>query len=63
MSVYWQGLVEAIHLLMSGARDVLEVILRILHVSGTATIIGTVIGVPLGTLNSPRFLSGTTLGD
>ncbi|MDF9409172.1 MAG: Sulfate transport system permease protein CysW [Pelotomaculum sp. PtaB.Bin013] len=49
MGVYWQGLVEAIRLLLSGDREVLEVILRTLHVSGTATIIGVMIGIPLGT--------------
>lgn len=49
MSVYWQGLVEAIRLLLSGDREVMEVILRTLHVSGTATIIGVMIGIPLGT--------------
>jgi len=50
LGVYWQGLVEAIRLLLSGDREVLEIILRTLHVSGTATIIGVMIGTPLGTL-------------
>lgn len=49
MEVYWQGLSEAVRLLLSGDREVLEVILRTLHVSGTATFIGVFIGIPLGT--------------
>ncbi len=49
MEVYWQGLLEALRLLLGGDRDVFEVILRTLHVSGTATVIGLLIGMPLGT--------------
>lgn len=50
MEVYWQGLVEALRLLLSGDPEVYEVILRTVHVSGTATIIGMLIGLPLGTV-------------
>jgi len=49
LGVYWQGLVEAIRLLLSGDREVMEVVLRTLHVSGTATVIGMIIGLPVGT--------------
>ncbi|NLI14128.1 ABC transporter permease [Pelotomaculum propionicicum] len=49
MEVYWQGLLEALRLLFSGDRDVFEVIFRTLHVSGTATLIGLLLGMPLGT--------------
>lgn len=49
MEVYWQGLIEALRLLSSGNPDVYQVIFRTVHVSGTATIIGMVIGLPLGT--------------
>lgn len=49
MGVYWQGLLEAVRLLFSGDPEVLEVIFRTLHVSGTATLIGLLIGLPLGT--------------
>lgn len=49
MEVYWQGLIEALRLLISGNPDVYQVIFRTVHVSGTATIIGMVIGLPLGT--------------
>ena len=49
MGVYWQGLLEAVRLLFSGDPEVLEIIFRTLHVSGTATLIGLFIGLPLGT--------------
>lgn len=49
MDIYWQGLVEAARLLFSGDREVMEVISRTLHVSGTATMISVLIGLPLGT--------------
>lgn len=49
MDVYRQGLVEAIRLLSSGDRQVMEIIFRTLQVSGTATIISVLIGLPLGT--------------
>jgi len=49
MGVYWQGLLEAARLLFRGDPEVLEVVFRTLHVSGTATLIGLLIGLPLGT--------------
>lgn len=49
MDVYWQGLLEAARLLFRGDPEVLEVVFRTLHVSGTATLIGLLIGLPLGT--------------
>lgn len=49
MGVYWQGLSEALRLLGSGNPDVYQVIFRTVQVSGTATIIGMIIGLPLGT--------------
>lgn len=49
MGVYWQGFLEAMRLLFSGNRDVMEIIFRTLQVSGTATLIGLLIGLPLGT--------------
>ena len=50
MEVYWQGLMEALRLLLSGDRTVLEIIYRTLQVSGTATLISVLIGLPLGTV-------------
>jgi tungstate transport system permease protein len=49
MDVYWQGLLEAARLLFRGDPEVLEIVFRTLHVSGTATLIGLLIGLPLGT--------------
>jgi len=50
LEVYWQGLTEALRLLLSGDRTVLEIIYRTLQVSGTATLISVLIGLPLGTV-------------
>ncbi|HPZ44241.1 MAG TPA: ABC transporter permease [Bacillota bacterium] len=50
MEVYWQGLVEALRLLISGDRTVFEIIYRTLQVSGTATLFSVLIGLPLGTV-------------
>jgi len=50
LEVYWQGLMEALRLLLSGDRTVLEIIYRTLQVSGTATLISVLIGLPLGTV-------------
>ncbi len=61
MEIYWQGLVEAIRLLLSGNREVMEIIFRTLHVSGTATFIGLLIGMPLGTFLALTFFRGRRL--
>jgi tungstate transport system permease protein len=50
MDEIWNGVTEAIHLLVSGDRDVWEVILLSLRVSLTATAISLLIGVPIGSL-------------
>jgi tungstate transport system permease protein len=50
MEVYWLGLVEALRLLFRGDPDVYQVIFRTVHVSGTATLIGMLIGLPAGTI-------------
>lgn len=50
MEVYWQGLTEALRLLLSGDRTVFEIIYRTLQVSGTGTLISVLIGLPLGTV-------------
>jgi len=61
LEIYWQGLVEAIRLLLSGNREVMEIIFRTLHVSGTATFIGLLIGMPLGTFLALTFFRGRRL--
>lgn len=50
LEVYWYGLIEAMRLLIAGDKEVMEIIFRTLHVSGTATMIGMFIGLPLGTI-------------
>lgn len=48
MEVFWNGLVIAIKLLLAGDKEVLEIALLTLKVSGTATLIAVCIGVPIG---------------
>ncbi len=50
MGIYWQGLVEAARLLLQGNPEVLEIIYRTLQVSGIATLISVLIGLPAGTI-------------
>ncbi|MEW6065075.1 MAG: ABC transporter permease [Bacillota bacterium] len=48
MEVFWNGLVIAIKLLLAGDKEVLEIALLTLKVSGTATLIAVCIGIPIG---------------
>lgn len=48
MDVIWQGITIAIKLLLAGDKEVMEIALLTLKVSGIATLIAVVIGVPLG---------------
>lgn len=48
MEVFWQGLLIAIDLLLSGDKEVIEIALLTLKVSGSATLIAVLIGVPVG---------------
>lgn len=50
MDLIWQGLEEAFRLLFTGDPEVFEVVRATLQVSGTATIISVIIGIPLGTI-------------
>ncbi len=50
MDIIWQGLVEALRLLGSGDPYVLEITALTLRVSGTATVLAVLMGVPLGVL-------------
>ncbi|SHI82163.1 ABC transporter permease [Desulfofundulus thermosubterraneus] len=50
MEIFWQGFVEAVRLLATGDPEVLEITLRTLKISGFATLISVLIGVPFGTL-------------
>ncbi len=48
MELIRDGLIKAFELLMRGDREILEITLLTLKVSGTATLISVLIGVPLG---------------
>jgi tungstate transport system permease protein len=50
MDIIWQGLLKAIQLLFSGDPEVMQITLLSLEVSGTATLISLLIGLPLGSL-------------
>ncbi|AQS59682.1 ABC transporter permease [Desulforamulus ferrireducens] len=48
MEVFWQGLLIAIDLLLAGDKEIIEIALLTLKVSGSATLIAVLIGVPVG---------------
>lgn len=48
MGIFWESIKQAFSLIASGDSFVLQVMWMSLRVSGTATIIGMVVGVPLG---------------
>lgn len=48
MKLVWDGLVKAFELLLRGDREVLGITFLTLQVSGLATLISVIIGVPLG---------------
>lgn len=50
MEVIWQGLSKAFAMLFTGDPEVIRITLLTLQVSGTATLISLLIGVPIGTL-------------
>ncbi|MDY0039041.1 MAG: ABC transporter permease [Desulforhabdus sp.] len=49
MNVLFEGLIEALRLLVTLDRDVINITLRTIQVSGTATLISVLIGIPIGT--------------
>ena len=48
MELIWEGIKQAFILLFSGNREVYEIVLLTIRVSGTAVIISMVIGMPVG---------------
>jgi tungstate transport system permease protein len=53
-----RGLAEALRLILGGNRDLLEIIALSLRVSGTALLLSTLIGIPVGTvLGLSRFVA------
>jgi tungstate transport system permease protein len=56
VSVYWNAILDAFVLLFGGSSDVWQVIGLSLAVSGTATLIATLVGIPIGyALGMSRF--------
>ena len=62
MDLFVEGLVRAITLLVQGDPELLRVAWLSLQVSGTATVLCLVIGVPLGTGVPPRCTTTVTTG-
>jgi tungstate transport system permease protein len=58
LSVIVEGLQEAVRLLVTLDPDVLDITLRTIHVSGTATFISVLIGIPIGTALALTRLAG-----
>ena len=54
MELIWEGIRQAVYLLVSGNREVWEITLLSLKISGLATLISLAIGLPLGTLFALR---------
>ena len=50
MTLIGEGLLEALRLLLTGDREVWRITLLSLQVSGTATLLSLLVGIPLGTL-------------
>jgi tungstate transport system permease protein len=48
VNTFWEGLTTAFKMLISGDPEVLEITWRTFQVSGTATVISVLIGIPLG---------------
>jgi len=61
VEVYAEGLREAIRLLVSLDPQVMDILARTLRVSGTATLISIVIGVPAGAFLALRRFAGRNL--
>ena len=61
MEIFWQGLVEAFRLLAAGDPQVLDITARTLKISGLATLISVLIGVPSGTFLALKNFPGRQL--
>jgi len=61
MEIFWQGLVEAFRLLVAGDPQVLDITARTLKISGLATLISVLIGVPAGTFLALKNFPGRHL--
>lgn len=61
MEMIGQGILEALRLLITGDPEVLRITLLTLKVSGTATLISVILGLPLGTLLALKSFPGQRL--
>jgi len=50
MEWIWDGIVQALKLLLNGDSEVLQITILSLKISGTATLLSLLVGLPLGTL-------------
>jgi len=57
----WEGLTKALYMLISGDPEVLRITLFTMRVSGTATLISVLIGVPVGLFLAFRVFPGRNL--
>ena len=58
MELIWEGIVEAARLWARGDREVIEITLRTLAISGAATGLALIVGIPLGALLALRRFRG-----
>lgn len=58
MDLIWQGMVEAFRLLLTGDREVIGIMLLSLEVSGSATLLSLLLGIPLGAFLALSHFSG-----
>ncbi|AGL00817.1 ABC transporter permease [Desulfoscipio gibsoniae] len=61
MEMVWEGLARAVQMLLSGDPAVLQITWFTLRVSGTATLISLLIGVPLGLLLAFKVFPGRSV--
>ncbi|WP_322818841.1 ABC transporter permease [Tepidiforma sp.] len=61
MDELWQGLIEAVRLIGSGDAEVRDIALRTVVVSGTATVLAMLVGVPAGYVLARRRFPGRAL--
>lgn len=61
MGELWQGFIEAVRLIGSGDAEVRDIALRTVVVSGTATVLAMLVGVPAGYVLARRRFAGRTL--
>ncbi len=58
MELIWEGVTEAVALLLQGDPAVLKIALLSLELSGLATLVALILGVPLGALLAFKVFPG-----